>query len=162
MSQIEDRTILGIDFGLTFTGIAVSDKQRKLAVGVTTLDNLTGRALVRAVKSIADARKARTIVIGSPYEVDDSLLDMSDINHCNTRVVMGIMDLAEALQNAGFEIILWDEAYTTATVLSDRRRLGGGKNSRTKDWLDMAAATVILQSYLDSQGSPTLFPEDIY
>jgi putative Holliday junction resolvase len=50
----------------------------------------------------------------------------------------------------GLPVVLWDERMTTARALSAIRDLGGGTKGR-KDEIDQLAATVMLQTYLDSR-----------
>ena len=62
---------------------------------------------------------------------------------------------AEALrQKTCKPVILWDETLSTVEA-AERLRSAGGKRSRDLENIDMYAAAVILQSYLDAQAGRT-------
>ena len=131
--------ILAIDFGLKQTGVAISDPNRRVAVGIGILENLSGRALARAVFAIARDRGATTVLVGSP-----------PVGARNVEpVILGADKLSSALEKRGIKIARWGEAYTTAEALKAREHYGG-KIKHGKKWIDEAAAILILQSYLDS------------
>ncbi|MDP8239101.1 MAG: RuvX/YqgF family protein [Candidatus Hatepunaea meridiana] len=139
MSNISG-AILGVDFGLKWVGLAVCDNRQTIAVGAGWLEDISGRSLARRIRIEAEERLAKTILIGQP-----------PIGARNSeRVVAGANILAESLRKMGFEVIRWDESYTTAAVLTDRKRIGG-KSSKPKGWLDEAAAILILQGYIDNR-----------
>lgn len=133
--------VLGVDFGLNRTGLAVTDENARLAVGIKTIVGKTGRTLARAVADEARLRKIETIVIGKPSGGRD--VDL---------VINGADNLAETLDRQGFRVVRWDEAFTTSAVLSDRKRIGG-KATSGKNWIDEAAAILILNSYIDNMNS---------
>ena len=145
----EDGAILGVDFGFKRVGLAICDPNRRLAVGLETLHGLSGRSLARAIRFIARQRNVHSVVIGhpclffQPTENDDTFYNVID----------GIERLTLALKQMGFEVILWDEACTSSAVLSVRKRWKHitriGSGSKKEGWVDAAAASLILQSYLD-------------
>lgn len=137
-SELPDGAILAVDFGLKRVGVAVCDPGRRVAVGVKCLDGLSGRALVREVARLADERCARVILIGEPP---------AEARGAGP-VIAGADALAKSLTAKGFVIVRWSEAYTTAQVLSDRKRLGG-KGGKTAGWQDVGAAVVMLREFLD-------------
>ncbi len=131
--------LLCVDYGLKRVGLAISDEDRRLAVGAGWLEGLSGRSLARAIMNEADKRGIRGIVIGEPPEGAREVGEVID----------GANRLATALGEKGFEVIRWDESFTTATALADRKKYGG-KSSKPRGWIDEAAAILILQSYIES------------
>ena len=130
--------ILSVDFGLKRTGLAVCDENRRAAVGAGWLEGLSGRSLARKIRDEAAKRQIDTILIGDPPAgARDS-----------DKVIEGAEALAEALIGLGFEVMRWNEDFTTASVLADRRKIGG-KSSKHKGWIDEAAAVLILKSYIE-------------
>ena len=130
--------MLAVDFGLKRVGLAVCDPDRKVAVGAGSLIGLTGRTLARTIKKQAEDRNADTIVVGSP-----------PVGARGVEEVIGGADkLAEALRKMNFSVIRWDEEFTTARALADRKAYGG-KTQAGKSWVDEAAAILILQDYLE-------------
>ncbi|MDX1582960.1 MAG: Holliday junction resolvase RuvX, partial [Thermoanaerobaculia bacterium] len=69
---------------------------------------------------------------------------------------VGLLEgFAEMLRHkSGREVHLWNEAYTTAEADS-RRRERGAKARRRKETIDMEAAALILQSWLDEGRKPS-------
>ena len=132
--------VLGVDYGLKRVGLAVSDPERRVAVGAGRLEGLSGRALARAIAAAARSRKAGVIVVGAPPAGSRG----------HDEVAAGASKLAAALARMGFEVVRCDESYTTAEALAAGRRFGG-KLTSTKGWVDEAAAVLILQGYLDRQ-----------
>jgi len=137
-SSVSQGAILGVDYGLKRVGLAVSDENGRLAVGVGWLEGLSGRSLARRIKAEADKRNAKLVVIGQPPEgARDS-----------DRVAAGVDELTTALEKMGLDTERYDESYTTSTVLAERKKYGG-KSSKPRGWIDEAAAILILQSYID-------------
>ena len=63
----------------------------------------------------------------------------------------GVDDFAQRLrQKTCKQVVLWDEALTTVDA-AERLRSAGRKRREAEQDIDMAAAAVILQSYLDEQ-----------
>ena len=132
-------TLLCIDYGLKRIGLAISDEDRRLAVGAGWLEDISGRSLARAIKKEADKRGIREIVVGEPPEGSREVGE----------VIKGADRLTGALKKMGFEVVRWDESFSTATALADRKKYGG-KSSKPRGWIDEAAAILILQSYIES------------
>ena len=126
--------LMAIDYGSRRIGIAISDS------GVLATPHCVLRNDGDVVERLADLARqlgADTIVLGIPRRPH------SDRHEKTFR------DLAERLrQKTCKEVVLWDEALTTAEA-ADRLREAGRKRRDTKD-IDMHAAAVILQSYLDA------------
>lgn len=132
----QEGPFLGVDYGLKRVGLAISDPAGKVAVGAGILADLSGRALVRAVRAQAVRRGARAVVLGSP--------GLHKNGHAATKADL----LAQGLEKLGLTVYRWNEDYTTAHVLSERKRVGG-KGKPAKRWVDEAAAVLILQDFLD-------------
>lgn len=139
MNDSRNTPLLGVDFGLKRVGLSVSDKAQRVAVGAGCLEGLSGRSLARALISKAREKNVECIVIGKPPEG----------NRDNDLVINGALSLAATLAKNGYEVMLWDEGYTTSIALNDRKRVGG-KSGKNKKWVDEAAAILILQSYIDN------------
>jgi putative Holliday junction resolvase len=96
--------------------------------------------VVGALARLAADLDAETIVLGLPRR-----------QHADRREQM-FRDLAERLrQKTCKEVVLWDESLSTAEA-SDRVRQTGRNRRDAQREIDMHAAAVILQSYLDELG----------
>jgi putative Holliday junction resolvase len=134
-----------LDLGERRIGVALSDSAGVLATpyelltraGDTTRDHERVAELVRETE-------AELVVVGLPLSLDGS---RGPAAH---RVETEVADLRERL--AGVPVETWDERLST--VEAERRLRAAGIGGRQRRHLvDQVAATVILQSWLDSQPS---------
>src|SRR5437762_7948089 len=119
---------MAIDWGSRRIGIAVSDSGT-LATPHSVLRNEGD--VVERLANLAHDLGADTIVVGV------------------ARNAPHFHHLAEQLrQKTCKPVVLWDEALTTVEA-AERLRAGGRKRREAQREIDMHAAAVILQSYLD-------------
>ncbi|HYS54114.1 MAG TPA: Holliday junction resolvase RuvX [Thermoanaerobaculia bacterium] len=127
---------MAIDYGSRRIGIAVSESGL-LATPYSVLANEGD--VVETLAGLARKLEASTIVVGIPRR---RFRDRSETK---------FHDFAERLrQRTCKEVVLWDEALTTVDA-AERLRSAGRKRREAEQEIDMAAAAVILQSYLDAQ-----------
>ena len=120
---------MAIDYGGRRIGIAVSDSG-SIATPHSVLRNEGD--VVEKLAALATQLGAETIVVG--------------IARGETK----FRDLAERLrQKTCKAVVLWDEALTTVEA-AERLRAGGRSRRDAQREIDMHAAAVILQSYLDA------------
>jgi putative Holliday junction resolvase len=132
--------LMAIDYGAKRIGIAVSDSEI-LATPHSVIRNEGD--IVQRLAALAAELEADRIVLGLPKRPN------SDRHEKRYR------DLAEQLrQKTCKEVVLWDETLSTSEA-ADRLR-DAGRAARDRRDIDMHAAAVILQSYLDAQpGRPS-------
>lgn len=132
--------ILGIDYGDSRVGVAVSDLMGWMAQGVRTVQNKSSKYLLEELAKILDEYKPERVVIGLPKNMDGSVGFRGEATY----------KFAEKFKEIyGGEIIFWDERLSTVSAT----RVMNETNTRGKDRkkvLDTVAACFILQSYLDS------------
>lgn len=136
--------VLGLDLGSKTCGIAISDINEKIALGVKTI-HFTSEDYEQAldlIKSEFAELKANKIVIGLPKHLNGSIGDRGFISQ----------KFAEILnEDLSVEVVLWDERFTT--VAATRMLISADvSRKKRKEVIDKVAAVYILQSYLDSQG----------
>ncbi len=132
--------ITAFDVGDKRIGVAFSDPFGDYAVPSDTYFR-TGdfRRDVRSLCAIAEARGVRTVVVGLPLNEDGTESVQSE----KTR------RFAAALGEAGLNVILEDERYTTRAARSDLLEMGvSAKKDKRKKQVDSIAAAYILESYL--------------
>ncbi|NLC40757.1 MAG: Holliday junction resolvase RuvX [Clostridiaceae bacterium] len=133
---------LGIDFGLRRVGIALSDPLRIVASRHSTL-TWNGKdldALLERIFILCEENQVNTIVVGYPLRTDGDKSPMTDLT----------VNFAERLREAGREVVLVDERYTSllaGQILQETKKNKG----RDKGLLDRIAAEIILQDYLESE-----------
>lgn len=133
--------ILGIDYGDSRIGIAVSDPMGWTAQGLETiklngnLDTAIGR-----IQQLVNDYKAEKLVVGFPKNMNGTIGPRGEKT----------LEFIEILKDkTGKEIIKWDERLTTVAANRTMHELGI-KTSRKKGLVDQIAAVYILQGFLDS------------
>lgn len=134
------KRIISLDVGSVRIGVAVSDPLGSFAQGVTVLQASGG--WMEELSSIIMEYGAGTLLVGMPFRTDGA----------EGQEAENMKKVAEGL-SARFpdcRVISWDERFTTvlanqALIEADVSRKG------RKGQVDKVAATLLLQSYLDSQ-----------
>ena len=136
--------ILGIDYGDSRIGGAVSDEGGRLAFDICVVDASKGRGhAVSELLKLKEKYDVQTFVIGLPANMDGTKGDR----------VAKTEKFAKALLKAApdLEIVFEDERLTTK--YADRLMLESGKHQKQKGESDKLAAMIILQGYLDKMNS---------
>jgi len=138
-------TILGIDPGEKRIGVAVSDPLGVTARPASTVVHASLADDVQRVVDLAGALGAVRVVVGHPLNMDGSV----------GRAARRARRFANAIRRqSGLDVVLWDERLTTveAEEALSRRRTGT-RPPRGKEIIDRTAAAIMLQDYLNAQGS---------
>jgi putative Holliday junction resolvase len=137
--------VLGVDLGSRRIGLAATDRSGVLASPVGTVERRGDRdAEHREILDAAADLGATTIVVGLPLSLDGSQ------GPAAIAVLDEVGALRELAREAGVEIDTYDERFSTVTAEHDLRAASGGRRPR-RDKVDAAAATVILQSWLEAR-----------
>lgn len=132
--------IIAIDFGLKRTGIAITDENRIIASGLTTVDS---RDLMKFLIDLSKKENLETIVLGEPKR----------LNNEPSHITANVLLLKEALEKQ-FPLIpikLIDERFTSKMAFQSMIDNGMTKKQRqNKGLIDEISATIILQSYMSS------------
>jgi putative holliday junction resolvase len=130
---------LGIDFGSSRIGIAISDDLGMLAHPLQTIPN-DSKFLSRLQKIVLEKGVAR-IVVGIPRNMDGSYGPSAE------KAKLFLSQLKSEF--ADVQLIAWDERLTT--VEAQRLLHAAGRDvKKSRPVIDQVAAQVLLQSYLDS------------
>ena len=137
--------IMGLDFGSKTVGVAVSDSLLLTAQGVEIIrrkeENKLRQTLARIEELIVE------------YEVQEIVLGLpKNMNATEGERVQLTMEFKEKLERrTGRPVHMWDERLTT--VAADNAMMEAGiRRENRKEYVDMIAATLILQGYLDWRG----------
>lgn len=129
-------SIVAIDFGARRIGIAVSES------GVLATPHSVVRNEGDAVEKVA--------AIGRELGAELFVVGVARRAHASAGE-QRFRDFAERLrQKTCKEVVLWDEALTTVEA-TERLRAAGRSRRDAERSIDMHAAAVILQSYLDER-----------
>jgi len=140
--------ILGIDYGDSRTGIAVSDALGWTAQGLETIvykGNMN--ILLNRIGEIIKEYNIKKIVIGFPRNLNGTIGPRAEKTEEFIKILMDKFKL---------NVIKWDEWLSTVSAHRDMNDMGV-KNKKKKNLVDTIAAVHILQNYLDSIKSCWLF-----
>lgn len=132
--------ILAVDSGSKNLGIAVSDPTGTIASPLTILQHISRSENAVAIIAIAKKHGVGTIVIGQSIDQDGQ---PTFEGRRSARLAAEIQSQSE------IKVVLWDEDFSTVTARQAQIELGTARRRRTGH-MDDLAATVILQSFLDS------------
>ena len=134
--------VLAIDPGTKRLGLAMSDPTQTIAQPLATLSRRVGKRFpLQNLKAFLDEYQPVGIVVGLPIAPDG----FEDERAKNARQLGATLGAKTDLP-----IAFWDERMTTARALSAVKDLGGQVRGRKAD-VDGLAATVLLQTFLDSR-----------
>ena len=135
--------IMGLDYGSKTVGVALSD-ELLLTAGAKEIirrkeENKLRRTLAR-IEELIEEFKVEKIVLGLPVNMDQTPSVRSEL-------CLEFKDKIE--RRCGIPVIMWDERLTTveADEIMDEAGIRGRER---KEYVDMIAAQVILQGYLDN------------
>lgn len=138
--------VLGIDFGRRRVGLAVSDPTRTIAVPLETLRRRRGkRPPLVQLEAVAREREVDQLVVGLPLSPDgEETAWCAEVRSVGDRLA----------QRLGVEVDYVDERFTSARAERAIRSMGLPKRERErKERVDAGAAVLILQAWLDREGS---------
>jgi len=132
--------IMAIDLGRKRSGIAVTDPLQIIANGLTTVPS---GQLVDFVLNYLKTEEVETIVIGEPKDMHNNPSD------CSKYIESIVNRLKKLLPD--MKIVRYDERFTSVMAHQTMIDAGLKKSKRQdKELVDTIAATIILQSYMNS------------
>ena len=134
-----DGRIMGLDIGDKTIGVAVSDLMGLTAQGVTTIKRVGKKKDIEAIKQIIAEKQVNKIVSGLPKNMNGTVGPQGE-------KVQKFCELLKEETNLPIEF--WDERLST--VAAERSLIEGNvRREKRKKVIDMLAAVIILQGYLD-------------
>ena len=133
--------IMAIDYGDAHTGIAISDPTGFLAGFTTTIHAYRPEVVADQVVALAVEHGAQELVLGYPKNMNGTIGERGKASEAFSKLLQ--TEFPDA------KITLWDERLSTVAaekVLIDADLT----RKKRKKVIDMMAAVVILQNYLDS------------
>jgi putative Holliday junction resolvase len=130
--------IIGIDFGLSKVGIAISDPSGIISMPLEVIRYKQQKDLVESLKRIASEKNVKTLVIGYPLSMNYKENKMTEI----------IDKFKSVMEKNNFDIHLEDERLSSqyAKKIMIQQNIKTGHN---KEMVDILSASIILQTYLD-------------
>lgn len=132
--------ILCLDVGERKIGISMSDPTGSISQGLRVYRRDTIRKDMSELKKIVDDYSIKEIVIGLP----------KDLNGRVGKKAQEVMDFSEEVKrHIPCPVVLWDERFSTneAHRIFDMANI---THKKRRPFLDVMAAQIILQGYLDA------------
>ncbi|MEK6650847.1 MAG: Holliday junction resolvase RuvX [Bacteroidota bacterium] len=139
--QVAFQRILGIDVGSRRIGLALSDPLCITAQPYAAVENSAEGW--KKLLEILSREHVRLIVVGMPFNLKGERGPAADT----------VAEFVERLKaEADLEVITWDERFTTSMAQRTMHEMGVKRRKReARDGtLDSMAASILLQSFLDS------------
>ena len=139
--------VMGLDYGSKTIGVAISDPLGLTAQGIEIIRREEENKLRKSLRRIEELIKeyqVEEIVLGFPKNMNNTIGERAEKS----------LQLKETLERrCKLPVIMWDERLTTVeanrTLMESKVR----RENRSK-YVDMIAAVIILQAYLDSKANP--------
>jgi len=131
--------LIGIDFGLKRTGIAITDDRCIIAFPLEVLDS--SRLMEYLVQLILKENLSH-IVLGYPTRLDGS------DSHITENVRLLKIELEKVFPS--IQVVFQDERYTSAESRKVIHAVGKKKQQKNKGLIDKISAALILQDYLET------------
>lgn len=136
---------VAVDLGARRIGIAVSDSAGRLAFPRPLIARRGDRdAEHRAIAAVVDEAGAEVVVVGLPLGLDGRR------GAAASAAAEEAAELARALEGRGVAVVTHDERFTTVEAHAGLSAAGTGGRAR-RNRVDSAAATILLQAWLDAR-----------
>ena len=136
------KRILGLDVGDRTIGVAVSDGLGITAQGLTTIRRKSFDKDFRILRDYIEEYEAVEVVVGLPKSMDGSLGPQAE----------KVLQFVERFKkDFDIPVVMSDERLSTALVQKAMISADVSRAKR-KEVVDMLAAQVILQGYMDRKG----------
>jgi putative Holliday junction resolvase len=136
--------ILAVDPGTRRVGLALTDPLQLIASPLRSIRFASEGKLVKDLLALIRAREVERVVVGLPIREDGT-----EGEGC-----LRARSLAGRLREAGVQVTLWDERYSSREAESSLREMGLSRK-QSIGRIDQVAAAIILEDYLRSVSSST-------
>jgi len=135
--------VLGVDWGETRIGLALSDESRTLAGTLPTLKVSSDLETVDAILKIVRERDVDTLVVGDPLHMNGEASTSGE----KARKMVSLL-----VNNIPSLIVVFRDERLTSREAESMLLERGEKLKGRKERLDQVAAAIILQNFLDEEG----------
>ena len=132
--------VLGVDYGSSRVGLALSDPQKIIASPLDTLTNNGNDRLKKKLLELIKEKNVEYIVIGLPIGLKGQETSQTKI----------VREFAEEMRSLALPVYFQDERLSS---LSAKKSLieQNVKTGHNKSFIDSTAAAIFLQQFLDSK-----------
>lgn len=135
-----DGPLLGVDYGTKRIGLAICTPEQSMAVPLENYQRLNEKIDAAHFRTVCEEYRIKGLVLGLPVHTDGGESEMS----------RQVRAYGEKLREwTELPLTLWDERYTSHAA--EESLIAMGESSRNwKGSVDMIAASILLQSFLDA------------
>lgn len=134
--------IMALDLGTKTIGVAVSDATGLIARGVETIRRHGAEKDFARLRELIAVEEVSSVIVGYPKNMNGTIGERAQ----NSEAF--VIELQEHFPN--LQVSLWDERLST--VAAERVLIDADmRREKRRKIIDMMAAVVILQNYLDSR-----------
>lgn len=138
--------ILGIDYGDIRIGLALSDRRKCISFPYKTLKNKNEAFITDNIKNIIIEKDIEYLVLGLPI----------GLNGNDTQQTKKIRKFADFLRNFKKPVYLHDERLSSISAIKSLV-IENIKTGYSKEKIDVRAATILLQHYIDCKNTENGF-----
>ncbi len=131
--------IIGIDYGASRTGVAMSDSLGSMAHGLKTIFAKGVGTVINEIGQIIKQYDVGIIVVGLPKNMNNTL---------GERGAITLRFVEKLKKRLSVEVITWDERLSTVSAVGILNETDV-RGKKRKTVIDTVSAEIILQSYLD-------------
>lgn len=133
--------LMAFDYGGKRTGVAVSDPLKIIATGLTTV---VSAEIIPFIQNYLKTEEVDLFIVGEPKQLDNSPSESAVL------VEAFIRELNKHFPQTSVKRV--DERFTSKIASGVIAQSGKGRIARqSKELIDTVSATIILQSYMESQ-----------
>lgn len=130
--------LLGIDYGDSRIGLALSDPHKIIASPYKTIQNNGKKYVIEFLNKLKTEKQIESIVLGLPI----------GLNNQDTSQTKKVRLFATEIKILNIPIILQDERYSTLSA-EKSLKIQNIKTGYNKSMIDKAAAAIFLQQFID-------------
>ena len=138
--------ILGVDYGDTRIGLAISDNTKSIAFPYQTVQNKNTKYVIEFFEKLIIKKKIDYFVIGLPI----------GLNGKDTNQTKKVRLFAESLKVLNVSIFFQDERLTSVTAKKSLIE-ENIKTGYMKEKIDERAASIFLQQFIDCNNNKNVF-----
>lgn len=131
--------LIGLDYGTKRVGIAVSTREQNIASAIENYQRQRSDVDARHYKKVCEEYRAVGVIVGLPLHSGG---EESQKSHEARKYAEWVASVTE------LPVAMWDERYTSA-LAEDHLLMAGLTRKKRKARMDMLAAQIMLQSYLE-------------
>lgn len=129
---------LGVDFGIKRVGLAVTDKDGRMAFPLKTIERSTRDATFTEILAVIESEDVEAVVVGLPLDLDGS----------ETLTTRQAVNFARSLARRTDKPVMFADERLSSAEAEERLRQAQVSGKKLKKALDSQAAVLILESFL--------------